>query len=270
MPELPEVEVTRAALAPLLIGATITGVHLRIAKLRHPISSEIFTQLPGNPITALDRRGKYLLLGTPAGTALIHLGMTGHLRSVPAESLPGPYDHLDISLDNNTTVRFNDPRRFGLMLWAGAKPLTHPLLADLGPEPLTDEFSADYFSRKARQRSVAVKPFIMDAKIVVGIGNIYASESLFVAGINPSTPVGILTSEQITQLVSASKQILTTAINHGGTTPEHHVNTDSTDYFPLRLAVYQRHGQPCLTCGTPIQKQQIGQRSSFYCPTCQP
>jgi formamidopyrimidine-DNA glycosylase len=271
MPELPEVETTRRGLAPHLTGRTISGVTLRAAKLRLPLAAELPHQLTGQQIAAVERRGKYLLFACSGGTLLLHLGMTGHLRLVPSATPPGRHDHVELQLDNGTTLRFTDPRKFGTLLWLTTEPLQHPLLAGLGPEPLSAEFSADYLYRLSRGRTVAVKLFIMNSRIVVGLGNIYANEALFRARMSPERPVGTLTGTETERLVTAIRNTLEDAIASGGTTlHEYREPAENPVYFPLELQVYGRGGEPCRACGTPLQSNRLGGRSTCWCPVCQP
>jgi formamidopyrimidine-DNA glycosylase len=271
MPELPEVETTRAALAPHLIGRTITAAILRVAKLRLPLQQELSRQLTGRLITALERRGKYLLFSCENGTLLLHLGMTGHLRLVPTGTLPGRFDHVELLIDNGMALRLHDPRKFATLLWLTGDPHRHPLLADLGPEPLSAEFTPDYLYRRSRNRKVAIKLFIMNSKQVVGIGNIYANEALFRARLNPELPAGRLTPEQAGRLVTAIRLILNEAIASGANTLVEYLKaTEKPGYFPLNLCVYGREGENCLICGTPLQSSRLGNRSTCWCPQCQP
>lgn len=274
MPELPEVETTRRGIAPHLIGRRIAGVTLRRADLRWPIPSEISELLPGQRIDEVERRAKYLLLHTHVGSALLHLGMTGVLRVLPPDAPVGTHDHVDISLEplqgeRARILRFTDPRRFGCLLWQ-APGSTHELLADLGPEPLTDAFDGDVLWHRSRGRKAAVKLFLMDNAIVVGVGNIYASEALFAAGIDPRRPAGSVSRARYQRLAGEVKRILAWAIERGGTTLRDFLNPDGAPgYFFRELFVYGREGEPCRVCGTAIRQQVIGQRSTFWCPRCQ-
>jgi formamidopyrimidine-DNA glycosylase len=274
MPELPEVETTRRGIAPHLIGRRIASVTLRRADLRWPIPREITELLPGQRIDEVERRAKYLLLHTHAGSALLHLGMTGVLRVLPPDVAPGPHDHVDIGLEplkgeRPRILRFTDPRRFGCLLWQ-APGTTHELLADLGPEPLTDAFDGDLLWKRSRGRKAAVKLFLMDNAIVVGVGNIYASEALFAAGIDPRRPAGTVSRARYQRLAGEVKRILAWAIERGGTTLRDFLNPDGAPgYFFRELFVYGREGEPCRVCSTPIRQQVIGQRSTFWCPRCQ-
>ena len=274
MPELPEVETTRRGIAPHLIGRRVAAVTLRRADLRWPIPREITELLPGQRIDEVERRAKYLLLHTHAGSALIHLGMTGVLRVLPPDAPPGLHDHVDIALEplqgeRPRILRFTDPRRFGCLLWQ-APGTTHTLLAELGPEPLTDAFDGDLLWRRSRGRKAAVKLFLMDNAIVVGVGNIYASEALFAAGIDPRRQAGSVSRARYQRLGGEVKRILAWAIERGGTTLRDFLNPDGAPgYFFRELFVYGREGEPCKGCGSPIRQQVIGQRSTFWCPTCQ-
>lgn len=274
MPELPEVETTRRGIAPHLIGRRVASVTLRRADLRWPIPREITELLPGQRIDEVERRAKYLLLHTHVGSALLHLGMTGVLRVLPPDVAPGIHDHVDIRLEplkgeRARILRFTDPRRFGCLLWQ-APGTTHELLAGLGPEPLTDAFDGDLLWQRSRGRKAAVKLFLMDNAIVVGVGNIYASEALFAAGIDPRRAAGTVSRARYQRLAGEVKRILAWAIERGGTTLRDFLNPDGAPgYFFRELFVYGREGEPCRVCGTPIRQQVIGQRSTFWCPRCQ-
>ncbi len=269
MPELPEVETTRRGIAPHLEGRLIRRVVLRRADLRWPIPDEISTRLPGQRVEGIARRAKYLLLNTPAGSALMHLGMSGSLRVLP-EGVPAlRHDHFDITLDSGSMLRFTDPRRFGSLLWQepGA---THPLLAHLGPEPLAEEFGNHHLWHRSRGRQAAVKSFIMDGRIVVGVGNIYASEALFAAGIHPRRSAGRISRQRYVALTEAIQGILEHAIRRGGTTLRDFISPDGVPgYFEQELNVYGRAGEPCRRCTAPIRSAMIGQRNTFWCPRCQ-
>jgi formamidopyrimidine-DNA glycosylase len=274
MPELPEVETTRAGLSPHLVGRTVTGVLLRRPDLRWPIPPEVSALLPGQPILAVRRRAKYLLLDTPAGSALLHLGMSGSLRVLSARTPAGLHDHVDIGLEMNgeassRVLRFNDPRRFGCLLWQSTG-TTHPLLRTLGPEPLSVEFDGDYLYARSRGRSAAVKSFLMDQGIVVGVGNIYAAEALFAAGVSPLRPAGKVSRERYRRLAEAVRGILTHAITRGGTTLRDFISPDGAPgYFEQELRVYGRGGTPCRSCGRTLKQATIGQRSTVWCGNCQ-
>jgi formamidopyrimidine-DNA glycosylase len=274
LPELPEVETTRRGIAPHVVGRRVGGVILRRPDLRWPIPPEIAELLPGQRIDAVERRAKYLLLHTAVGSALLHLGMTGVLRVLPPDAPVGKHDHVDIALARTPTqeprlLRFTDPRRFGCLLWQPPGS-THELLANLGPEPLTDAFDGDLLWHLSRGRRAAVKLFLMDNAIVVGVGNIYASEALFAAGIDPRREAGSVSRVRYARLAAEVKRILAWAIERGGTTLRDFLNPDGAPgYFFRELMVYGRTGEPCHDCGTPIRQVVLGQRSTFWCPRCQ-
>lgn len=270
MPELPEVETTRRGLAPWLEGQQIARVLVRAPKLRWPIPLEFSQQLPGARVAAVDRRAKWLLLRTDRGTALLHLGMTGSFRVLRQEVAPGIHDHLDIVTGAGVTIRFNDPRRFGAVLWTSDDPALHPLIAPLGPEPLGDDFTASYLFGRSRERSIAIKPHLMNAHIVVGVGNIYASEALFRARIHPARAAGRVSLPRFAALVTAVRDVLTESIRVGGTTlRDFHDGDGKAGCFAQRLLVYDRAGLPCPNCSAPVRQMVLGQRSSYYCPRCQ-
>ena len=270
MPELPEVETTRRGIAPRLTGATITRVRISDRRLRWPIPDDLEKNLTGCTVNSVDRRAKYILLRTDAGTAIIHLGMSGTLRFVEPGTPPKKHDHVDIEIDSGSVLRFNDPRRFGCLLWADGRPLDHPLLARLGPEPLSDAFTGVYLHAASRSRRIAIKPHLMNAAVVVGVGNIYASESLFRAGIHPKRVAGRISLERMTRLSDAIKLILQESIRHGGTTLRDFYNgAGQPGYFRNELSVYGREGEACMLCQRPIRQIVLGQRSTFYCANCQ-
>lgn len=269
MPELPEVETTRAGLAPHLIGKRITGVTLRRPDLRWPIPDEIKTNLPKQQILGVRRRAKYLLIDTAPGSALLHLGMSGMLRVLPKATPVDAHDHVDITLDSGRVLRFTDPRRFGCLLWqpAGA---THDLLTRLGPEPLSDDFDGDYLFSRSRGRRASVKTFLMDQGIVVGVGNIYAAESLFRAGIAPNREAGKVSRERYARLATAVKAILAYAITRGGTTLRDFLSPDGAPgYFEQELFVYGREGEACKTCARTLRGLRLGNRATAWCSHCQ-
>lgn len=269
MPELPEVETTRRGLAPHLLGRHVARVVLRRPDLRWPIPDAVTARWPGQRIDSVERRAKYLLLGTQAGSALLHLGMSGMLRVLPAEVPPGPHDHVDVLLDSGRVLRFTDPRRFGCLLWQ-APGEQHPLLAGLGPEPLSDEFDGELLHRLSRGRRAPVKTFLMDQRTVVGVGNIYAAESLFRAGIHPLRPAGAISLARYRRLGDAIKAILGHAIERGGTTLRDFLAPDGAPgYFEQELWVYGREGETCRACGRALRSARIGQRASVWCPGCQ-
>jgi formamidopyrimidine-DNA glycosylase len=269
LPELPEVETTRRGLAPHLVGRTVVALDIRQPRLRWPIPPALRDSLPGQQIEAIERRAKYLLVHTKPGSAILHLGMSGSLRVLPATTPIGPHDHVDWRLDSGRVLRYTDPRRFGSQLWQPRGEI-HPLLAGLGPEPLSDDFDGALLWTRSRGRKAAVKLFLMDQAIVVGVGNIYASEALFAAGIHPKRPAGSLSRERYARLAAEVKRILAYAITRGGTTLRDFISPDGVPgYFEQELFVYGRGGQPCRVCGTPIKATVIGQRSTFHCPRCQ-
>lgn len=270
MPELPEVETTRAGIEPHLHGRRVTGVLVRQPLLRWPVPADLEGNIKGHTFDSIERRGKYLLLKTQSGTVLMHLGMSGSLRVVDAAVPPQPHDHVDIVLDSGHALRLRDPRRFGALLWTAGEPLLHPLLKDLGPEPLSAEFDGDYLHRHARGRTLTVKDFIMNSRVVAGVGNIYANEALFSAGIHPARAAGRIGLARYRLLAHAIKGVLQRAIEHGGTTLRDFVREDGNPgYFRYELRVYGKAGEACLTCGQSIKLRVIGQRSSFYCARCQ-
>jgi formamidopyrimidine-DNA glycosylase len=270
VPELPEVETTLRGVRPYLEGRRIADLKVRDGRLRYPVPRDLGETLAGQRIHGLRRRGKYLLLDLDLGTLLIHLGMSGSLRVLSATTEPGPHDHLDLVLVDGPCMRLRDPRRFGVFLWLAGPPETHPLLAHLGPEPLGDGFDGDYLHRMARGRRTAVKSFIMDGGVVVGVGNIYANEALFLAGIHPNRAAGRIGLDRYRTLVGRIRAVLAAAIEQGGTSLRDFVQEDgSPGYFAQSLQVYGRTGEPCPTCAGPIRLRRIGQRSSFYCPRCQ-
>jgi len=270
MPELPEVETTRRGIEPHVQGQTVRDVIVRQPQLRWPVPKALARKLVAQKIDAVERRGKYLLMRTQAGTAILHLGMSGSLRIVDARVPPETHDHLDIVFTNGQALRLRDPRRFGAALWTETDPLAHKLLEPLGPEPLSDAFDTDYLYAKSRGRKGSIKEFIMNSHVVVGVGNIYASESLFRAGINPKRAAGRVSRARYEALVKAIKDVLVEAIKQGGTTLRDFVREDGQPgYFRIRLKVYDRAGEPCPVCGTPIKQLVQGQRSTYYCPVCQ-
>ncbi len=270
MPELPEVETTRRGIQGHIEGKTIKDVIVRQQQLRWPVSDEITTILPGQRINQVHRRGKYLLLETGQGTVLIHLGMSGSLSIANKGKAAKKHDHVDIILKDGAILRYHDPRRFGCMLWAGVQPYKHVLLESLGPEPLTDDFNAQYLFVLSRKRQAAVKSFIMDSHIVVGVGNIYANEALFMAGIRPRKAAGRVSRASYEKLVAAIKLILASAIEQGGTTLRDFVGSDGKPgYFKQSLSVYGRGGDACLNCGSTLKEIRLGQRSTVYCRHCQ-
>lgn len=271
MPELPEVETVRRGIAPHAIGQRIRSVTVRERRLRWPIPAGLEAMLVGRRIAAADRRGKYLVLALDNGDRLIvHLGMSGRLSVLTAETALKKHDHVDIVLASGLILRFHDPRRFGAMLPWPATQAQHPLLAGMGPEPLDADFDAGHLHGRSRGRRQALKPFIMDGHIVVGVGNIYASEALFRARLRPGMAAGRLSRPQAERLVAAIRATIAEAIEQGGTTLRDFAGADGNPgYFRQELSVYGRAGQPCRVCGEPIRARLIGQRSSFYCVRCQ-
>jgi len=271
VPELPEVEITRRGIAPHLAGRRVRTVHVREPRLRWPVPAALAAELTGQVIESVERRAKYLLLRTAGGTAIIYLGMSGSLRVVDADAPPAVHDHLDVVLDDGRALRLRDPRRFGAVLWTRGDPAAHPRLAALGPEPLDETvFTAAYLHGRSRGRRQSVKSFLMDARTVVGVGNIYANEALFAAGIRPSTPAGRISLARYERLVTAVRRVLRDAIAAGGTTLRDFVDSEGRPgYFRQNLQVYDRAGEPCHVCGTPLRGTRIGQRASVYCTRCQ-
>jgi formamidopyrimidine-DNA glycosylase len=270
MPELPEVETTRRGIAAAVTGRIIQNVTIREPRLRWRLPTHFAADLTMQRIRAVDRRAKYLLLALDRGMLIVHLGMSGSLRVLSAATPALKHDHIDIVLDSGDCLRFNDPRRFGSMHYTTDAPHKHALLKNLAPEPLSDEFDAEYLAKKAKRRKVAVKQFIMNGNLVVGVGNIYASESLFRAGIRPSRAAGRIKPDEFAKLVKAIKAVLHAAIKSGGTTLRDYVNSDGMPgYFRQKLFVYERAGEPCRRCKTPIKQLRHGQRATYFCPTCQ-
>lgn len=270
MPELPEVETTRRGLAPVLKGRTIAKVVIRERRLRWRLPAGLEASLEGRRVRNVARRAKYLLIGTDRGTLILHLGMSGSLRVVDPAEPARPHDHVDLVLSSGRCVRFNDPRRFGSLHFVAGDPLAHPLLRALGPEPLSADFDADYLYRRTRRRRVAIKQLLMNASVVVGVGNIYASEALFRARVRPQRAAGRLSRAEIARLVAAVRRVLGAAIKVGGTTLRDYVNPDGLPgYFRQKLYVYERAGEPCRVCRTPIRQRVQGQRATYWCPTCQ-
>lgn len=268
MPELPEVEVSRMGITPHLVGQKIQSLTFRTPKLRWPIPDEL-QQLQGQIIRAISRRAKYLLIETDQGCAIVHLGMSGSLRVLDAVLPAGKHDHVDLTLSNGKVLRYNDPRRFGAWLWCDVDK-QHTVFEKLGPEPLTDDFSVQTFSERAKGKKVAIKQFIMDNHVVVGVGNIYANESLFTARIHPQRPAGKVKAAEWQVLVAEIKAVLAKAITQGGTTLKDFAQADGKPgYFAQELQVYGKAGQPCPQCGEPIEELKIGQRNTFFCGNCQ-
>lgn len=269
MPELPEVEITRRGIEPWLRGREITGVSVRNPRLRWPVPPDLDATLRGCVVRAVERRAKYLLLDCGTGTLILHLGMSGSLRVLRTRESPGPYDHFDLRA-GDTVLRLRDPRRFGAVLWHPGEPEAHPLLRALGTEPLSEGFTGRVLHRASRGRRVAVKHLLMDQHVVVGVGNIYASESLFRAGIDPRAAAARLSAPRYERLADAVRSTLRDALAAGGSTLRDFVGSDgSPGYFQQQYFAYDREGEPCRVCGTPIRRIVQGQRSTYLCRVCQ-
>ncbi|WP_298440719.1 bifunctional DNA-formamidopyrimidine glycosylase/DNA-(apurinic or apyrimidinic site) lyase [uncultured Ferrimonas sp.] len=269
MPELPEVEVTRQGISPHLTGAVVQQVVVRNPKLRWPIDPSI-SHMEGQTIRTVTRRAKYLLLDTAAGTLILHLGMSGSLRVLNPAPAPAKHDHLDLVLSSGAVLRLNDPRRFGAAIWWSLPLDGQPLLNQLGPEPLTDDFNVAQLQQALKGKSRAIKLALMDNKIVVGVGNIYANEALFSAGIHPKCSCGSVSKARLVRLVEEVKLVLARAIEQGGTTLKDFTNADGKPgYFVQQLHVYGRGGEPCTGCGSALQEIKLGQRATVFCGKCQ-
>lgn len=269
MPELPEVETTRRGIEPHVVGQRVRRVIVRDARLRWPVPEDLDVRLSGQRIEAVERRAKYLLIKAERGTLIGHLGMSGSLRLVPADQPPAKHEHVDIELESGLSLRYTDPRRFGALLWT-QDPLAHVLLSKLGPEPLTAAFDGGRLYELSRGRSMAVKPFIMDNAVVVGVGNIYAAEALFAAGIDPRRAAGSISRARYDRLAEEIKKVLARSIESGGTTLRDFIGGDGAPgYFKQELFVYGRKGEFCKVCGTGLQEIRLGQRASVYCRKCQ-
>jgi formamidopyrimidine-DNA glycosylase len=269
MPELPEVETSRRGVEPHLTGRTIESVVVRNRSLRWPVSEDVDAGLVQSEVLSVDRRAKYLLINTTNGTAILHLGMSGSVRIVDRETPAGIHDHFDLELNTGQALRYRDPRRFGSLHWS-EDPHSHWLLRDLGPEPLGDDFDGRYLWQCSHKRKLAVKQFIMNANIVVGVGNIYASEALFGAGINPKRAAGRIALPRYERLAESIKDVLSRAIEAGGTTLQDFVGGDGeAGYFKQQLDVYDRDGLPCWRCGEAVRSIVQGQRATYYCVNCQ-
>jgi formamidopyrimidine-DNA glycosylase len=270
MPELPEVETTLRGIAPHFSKRRITDVVIRNPKLRWPIPENLPKLLHGQVVRSLQRRAKYLLISFDHGTLILHLGMSGSLRILPLGTPAEKHDHFDLVLDDGQLMRLRDPRRFGAVLWQAGDAAQHPLLAALGPEPLGPDFNGEYLHLATRSRNAAIKLAIMDSHLVVGVGNIYANESLFRAGIRPQRAANKLSLPRCRHLAQNIKEVLLEAIKQGGSTLRDFVHSDgSSGYFQQNYFVYGRTGEPCRVCGTTIKQIRQGQRSTFYCPICQ-
>jgi formamidopyrimidine-DNA glycosylase len=269
MPELPEVETTRRGIAPHTEGMKVSGVTIRQRQLRWPIPARLGSIITGYKVRSVERRAKYLLLRFDHGTLIMHLGMSGSLRILPPGTEPEKHDHFDLEFAR-VCLRLRDPRRFGAVLWTRGDPAAHKLLKHLGPEPLSPEFNGEHLHRLAQKRRAPVKSFIMDGRVVVGAGNIYANEALFMSGIHPRRPCNRVSLERYQALAGHIKQVLRAAIKQGGTTLRDFQQGDGQPgYFAQQLQVYGKTGEPCPSCGAAIRQERIGQRSAFYCGRCQ-
>ncbi len=270
MPELPEVETVRRGITPHILDQQVAKVIICYPTLRWPIPTELKQLLPEQKLLSVRRRAKYLLLEFANGTLILHLGMSGNLRILPANTPLIKHDHFDLVMKNGQCLRLNDPRRFGAVLWSDQPIEEHPLIKSLGPEPLGEAFNADDLYKKSRKRSIAIKPFLMDNKVVVGAGNIYANESLFICGIDPRRKANSISKAEASKLVKIVKGVLAAAIKQGGTTLKDFTQSDGKPgYFQQQLKVYGRAGEACVTCGEEIKQITQGQRSSFFCEHCQ-
>ena len=270
MPELPEVETTRRGIEPHVAGRRIERLAVHDRRLRWPVDLAMIAAVAGTAIRRAGRRAKYLLLETDAGTLILHLGMSGSLRVMPAATPRVIHDHVDIELDSGQTLRFNDPRRFGSLMFTTGDPAQHPLLKSLAPEPLEDEFDGEYLWKVTRRRAVAIKQLIMNSRLVVGVGNIYASEALFRARVRPRRAARSLSRAECNKLARAIKATLAMAVKVGGTTLRDYVGVDGNPgYFRQKLYVYERAGKPCRVCGKAVKQFTQGGRSTYWCANCQ-
>lgn len=270
MPELPEVETTCRGIEPHIVGQVVSAVEVRQPRLRWPVPEGLQHELVGQCITLVRRRGKYILIEAASGNLIVHLGMTGSLRIVAADDAPRKHDHVDIIFSSQRVLRLHDPRRFGAVLWSSGPVEFHPLLRDLGPEPLQQDFTAQYLYQRAAGRRGAVKPFVMDSRIVVGVGNIYANEALYLAGIHPARAAGRISHRRYQLLVDAIKLVLARSVELGGTTLRDFVNSEGKPgYFSQSLKVYGRAGQQCVRCASTLREIRLAQRSTVFCPACQ-
>jgi formamidopyrimidine-DNA glycosylase len=270
MPELPEVETTRRGIATYAVGKKIKAAIVREKRLRWAVPDILTTVLPDQQIQQIHRRGKYLLLECSNGYLLIHLGMSGSLRILPFDTPLKKHDHIDIVFTDDFCLRYHDPRRFGCMLWTSEPIFDHPLLVNLGPEPLSATFTGKYLYHHAKKRRIVVKNYIMDSHIVVGVGNIYANEALFLAGIHPTCVAGSISLKRYQRLAKTIKEVLNKAIEMGGTTlRDFSDSAGKPGYFKQSLCVYGRVGLACVQCGNTIMIDKIGQRATYYCPVCQ-
>jgi len=270
VPELPEVETTRRGIEPHVAGRRIERLAVHDRRLRWPVDLAMIAAVAGTAIRRAGRRAKYLLLETDAGTLILHLGMSGSLRVMPAATPRLIHDHVDIELDSGQTLRFNDPRRFGSLIFTTGDPAQHPLLKSLAPEPLEDEFDGEYLWKITRRRAVAIKQLIMNSRLVVGVGNIYASEALFRARVRPRRAARGLSRAECNKLARSIKATLAMAVKVGGTTLRDYVGVDGNPgYFRQKLYVYERAGKPCRVCGKPVKQFTQGGRSTYWCANCQ-
>jgi formamidopyrimidine-DNA glycosylase len=270
MPELPEVETTRRGLLPRVVGKRVAGVSVHDRRLRWPVPRDLARLVSGLRVESLERRAKYLLFNLGRGTLIVHLGMSGSLRLLPAGTPRQKHDHFDLLLEDGWLARLRDPRRFGAVLWQPGDPRRHALLADLGPEPLERDFDGAALHRATRRRGAAIKQVIMDSHVVVGVGNIYASEALYRAGIRPTTPARRLSLGRCERLAQAIRETLQEAIEAGGSTLRDFLGSDGNPgYFQQNYFVYDRAGEPCRRCGTTVRALRQGSRSTYYCPRCQ-
>ncbi len=271
MPELPEVETTLRGIEPILQGRSVVAVTVRNRRLRWPVPEALEQELTGAQILSLSRRAKYLMIRTDRGVIIIHLGMSGHLRIVDAQLPPDKHDHIDVLLDSGVALRYCDPRRFGAFLWCSEAELAeHSLFKNLGPEPFDPTFTADYLYSCSRGKTSVVKQLIMNNQVVVGVGNIYASESLYRSAINPLRQAGKISRVRYGRLVTTIVEVLQEAIAQGGTTLKDFTNHDGKPgYFAQKLQVYGRAGEACFGCGKPVKQQKVAQRSTFFCGQCQ-
>lgn len=270
MPELPEVETTRRGIEPFLLNQRISEINIREFQLRWPIPRDLNTKIKNAIITSIKRRGKYLVVSLSSGHLIAHLGMSGSYRVLEKTTSPQKHDHFDLVLGSGTVLRYRDPRKFGALLWTDDIPEQHPLLRSLGPEPLSDAFNPDYFYGVLQNRKAPIKTSIMDSKVVVGVGNIYANEALFASGIHPKRAANRIGKARAALLCDAIKSILANAIEKGGTTLRDFSGSDGNPgYFKQVLNVYGRTGAPCVTCEMKLKEIRMGNRSTVYCSQCQ-
>jgi formamidopyrimidine-DNA glycosylase len=270
VPELPEVETTKRGISSALLGHRVLNPVVRERRLRWPIAANFEAAVRGRTVRSVERRAKYIVMGFDTGSLILHLGMSGSLRLVKPGTPPRTHDHWDLEMDSGWVLRFHDPRRFGSLHWTEDDPRKHPLLVKLAPEPLSDAFDADYLYRATRKRSIAIKQLLMNSGVVVGVGNIYASEALFHAGVAPRRMARRISKIEATKLVKAVKQVLAAAIKIGGTTLRDYVDPEgSPGYFRQKLFVYERAGNACRVCKSTVKQFAQGQRSTYWCSTCQ-